>query len=360
MGEDEARLKQQVDALAARIPLVLPKDAVAAAEMLGERLASARKLAIERDGLAAQLRALETEKQAKEAAQKRIEHAIETLCGEAGCDRTDLLSLAARCEERQRIAELRRNLIEKITTAGDGLSIAVLNEQWGGRDLDAIGAGLSDFETEICRLAKQTEDAVLHLQDTGREVHAFSESAGINAWVAARESATAEIHQILCRYIEHMLAHDLLSAAMDRVRTEQQDPLVLRASELFAKATRNAFTAIETDIDGRGEPFVLGRRASGETVHVARMSDGTRDQLFLAFRLAAIEQYCRATEPLPLVADDLLVHFDDDRSAATLDLLAEFGTVTQVLLFTHHRRIVEAAQPLAKQGYARILEMACA
>jgi uncharacterized protein YhaN len=360
MDEDEAKLKQQVDALAAHSRLILPKDAVAAAEMLGERLDAARKLATVRDELTAQLRDLETEKQAKEAAQNRTEQAIEALCGEAGCDRNDLLSLAARCEERQRTTELRRNLVEKITLAGDGLGIAALKEQWSGRDLDAIGAELSDAETEICRLAKQTEDAVLHLQDIGREVHAFSESAGINAWVAARESATAEIHQILCRYIEHMLAHDLLSAAMDRVRSEQQDPLVLRASELFAKATRNAFTAIETDIDGRGEPFVLGRRASGETVHVARMSDGTRDQLFLAFRLAAIEQYCRATEPLPLVADDLLVHFDDERSAATLDLLADFGNVTQVLLFTHHRRIVEVAQPLAAEGRVHILEMACA
>ena len=72
------------------------------------------------------------------------------------------------------------------------------------------------------------------------------------------------------------------------------------------------------------------------------MSDGTRDQLYLAFRLASLENHAASTEPLPFVADDILVHFDDPRSVATLDLLAKFGETNQVLLFTHHERIRDA------------------
>jgi uncharacterized protein YhaN len=87
------------------------------------------------------------------------------------------------------------------------------------------------------------------------------------------------------------------------------------------------------------------------------MSDGTRDQLFLAFRLASVEHYCRNADPLPFIADDLLVHFDDDRTAETLDLLAEFGRITQVLLFTHHRSVRDAAAALATQGSARIVDL---
>jgi uncharacterized protein YhaN len=85
------------------------------------------------------------------------------------------------------------------------------------------------------------------------------------------------------------------------------------------------------------------------------MSDGTRDQLFLAFRLASLENYGAATEPLPFIADDVLVHFDDDRSAATLELLAEFGRRNQVLLFTHHRSVRDLAEPLAARGLANIV-----
>jgi uncharacterized protein YhaN len=56
------------------------------------------------------------------------------------------------------------------------------------------------------------------------------------------------------------------------------------------------------------------------------------------------------------VADDILVHFDDERGAATLDLLASFATTTQVLLFTHHRSVLSAAERLAGDGRASIAD----
>jgi uncharacterized protein YhaN len=73
------------------------------------------------------------------------------------------------------------------------------------------------------------------------------------------------------------------------------------------------------------------------------MSDGTRDQLFLSLRLAAIENYIASAEPLPFIADDLFVHFDDDRAAAGLDALIALGGLTQVLFFTHHQHLADLA-----------------
>ena len=49
-------------------------------------------------------------------------------------------------------------------------------------------------------------------------------------------------------------------------------------------------------------------------------------------------------EPLPVVFDDVLVNFDDERSAAAIGVLAELGQRTQVLLFTHHEGVVETAR----------------
>ena len=74
------------------------------------------------------------------------------------------------------------------------------------------------------------------------------------------------------------------------------------------------------------------------------MSDGTRDQLYLALRLASVEEYLGSAQPLPLVADDLLVNFDDARATAALRVLAELGKKTQVLFFTHHQHLVEIAK----------------
>jgi uncharacterized protein YhaN len=76
------------------------------------------------------------------------------------------------------------------------------------------------------------------------------------------------------------------------------------------------------------------------------MSSGTRDQLYLALRLASLEKYMESAEPMPFIVDDILVHFDDERSKATLGVLAELAEKTQIILFTHHRRLVEQAQAL--------------
>ena len=51
-------------------------------------------------------------------------------------------------------------------------------------------------------------------------------------------------------------------------------------------------------------------------VEVGAMSEVTTDQLFLALRLAALEQSVPAGVVLPFLADDLSVNFDDERAEA--------------------------------------------
>jgi uncharacterized protein YhaN len=89
--------------------------------------------------------------------------------------------------------------------------------------------------------------------------------------------------------------------------------------------------------------MVEGVSAAGSSVGTSGMSDGTADQLYLALRLASIEEYLSSAQPLPLVADDLLVNFDDSRASAALRVLAALGRRTQVLFFTHHWHLVDIA-----------------
>jgi len=79
---------------------------------------------------------------------------------------------------------------------------------------------------------------------------------------------------------------------------------------------------------------LIGRRGRDE-VPVEGMSEGTRDQLYLALRIAALEQHFRANGQMPVVADDLLINFDDRRAAVALRVLAELSHSTQVMVFTH-------------------------
>jgi len=74
------------------------------------------------------------------------------------------------------------------------------------------------------------------------------------------------------------------------------------------------------------------------------MSEGTRDQLYLALRLAYIEDYADRTEPVPFIGDDIFQTFDDDRTESGIRAFASTSGVFQPILFTHHLSVVAIAR----------------
>ena len=83
------------------------------------------------------------------------------------------------------------------------------------------------------------------------------------------------------------------------------------------------------------------------------MSEGTVDQLYLALRLSAIERHVAQGEPPPALLDDILIHFDDERAQAALQVLEQVSRQTQVLyFFTHHQHLVRLAQQVLGSSLA--------
>jgi uncharacterized protein YhaN len=147
------------------------------------------------------------------------------------------------------------------------------------------------------------------------------------------------------QYAYLKMAVEILTGAIELYREKHQGPLVARASEFFTRMTLGRFDRLQADYDDKGEPILVGLRAgSGAKVTVEGMSDGTADQLYLALRLASLEEYLQNNEPLPFIIDDILLRFDDDRALATLEVLAAIAQKTQVLFFTHHQHLMQLAQ----------------
>jgi uncharacterized protein YhaN len=136
----------------------------------------------------------------------------------------------------------------------------------------------------------------------------------------------------------------LVGKAIERHRQAAQNPLLSRAAHLFAGLTAGAFLGLGSRVDEDDMPALVGQRADGSHVGIDGMSEGTRDQLYLALRLAYVESYAASAEPPPFIADDIFVTFDDERTQRGLEALAEIGEKVQCVLFTHHRRNVELAR----------------
>ncbi|KHJ63590.1 ATP-binding protein, partial [Burkholderia glumae] len=156
---------------------------------------------------------------------------------------------------------------------------------------------------------------------------------------AKRQEALAAMGDTAEQYLEAATASRLLRWAIERYREQRQGPMLSRASEIFAGLTLGDFSRLVVDTE-RQPPELSARRANGRPVAVGGLSEGTRDQLFLALRIAALELQLGNKAALPFVADDLFINFDDARSKAGLAALRELSTRTQVLFLTHHAHLL--------------------
>ena len=359
MDEDEATLSGLAGALAAELKVEVAADPVAAADMLVARWREQDQLRLGHEALLPEQRLL---RDASERAGDAARSAAADLSGVArslGASPDDLQALDRLTERLGTRAALRSDetrLAAALRSAGEFLDEAVLREEAAGQDTDAVRGALTELAGRMEAADGELEEAVREEQRL-RDVLRAHEATSSSQAVAGRESAVAQMHAAVERFVELKLARNLVAQAVQRVRAEMQDPLIRRAGALFARMTLEGFASVDADVDARGSPVVVGVRADGSRVAVSAMSDGTRDQLFLAFRLASLENYCSATEPLPFIADDILVHFDDARAMATLELLADFDAVTQVLLFTHHQSVRHAAMQMAEQGRASVVDI---
>ncbi|MCX5882650.1 MAG: hypothetical protein NTU74_12890, partial [Deltaproteobacteria bacterium] len=155
------------------------------------------------------------------------------------------------------------------------------------------------------------------------------------------ESCAVRLKQDASRFVRLRLAVYFLQTQIERFRKENQGPLLEKSGQVFQRITRGAFAGLGAEFNADDVPILVGLRPDQSSVPIGGMSDGSRDQLYLALRLAALDRYLEQHEPMPLILDDLLITFDDDRATAILPQLAALAHRTQIFLFTHHDHLVE-------------------
>ena len=159
------------------------------------------------------------------------------------------------------------------------------------------------------------------------------EQFGSEAELSAKKQVLAQRLDTLNERREALeLARSTLAQA-NTALTERFSPrLVQEASGIFAELTGGRYARVQIsrqmDLEA-GQPDAAMRR-------LLYLSCGTADGLYLAVRLAI----CRLLLPCgaPIVLDDALAMFDDERLRLALTLLQRESADRQILLFTCHQR----------------------
>jgi len=134
----------------------------------------------------------------------------------------------------------------------------------------------------------------------------------------------------------------LLEETRLAVARDHQPPVLRDASHWLSRLTDGRYTSITTTID---EARLEVHERDGAVWKPERLSRGTREQVFLALRLALVRDLQRHGVQLPVVMDDALVNFDDDRARSAARVLVDFVSdqpgERQMLVFTCHAHVAE-------------------
>ena len=253
---------------------------------------------------------------------RRFEPGVQDLGGAqvalAAARRRQAELAAARQQARE--AALYRDALQKPeqSAAGASLTVPTLSKE-------DTAAALSDTLAQLA--AERSRFDTL----TGR-IRSLDRSSDLQDQLAQKQeqlSALREEHDAIA------LAMEALEQANTTLQNRFSPALGARAAEIFSAITAGRYDRVLLSRD-----FSLSAEPAGDPVgrSIRLLSQGAADQLYLAVRLAICDMVLPEEKRVPLILDDALVSFDDDRLHAALDYLLAESEKRQILLFSCQKR----------------------
>jgi uncharacterized protein YhaN len=340
----DGELTRELDRLRSEVLPELPREPLAAVHVVGEALSAARERAAEARSAEARIQELDEDRTTLEAAAARIRDDLTALRegisrAAGGADPEDPLVLERVRERLRALADLRR---EEETLPRDFPDLEALRgriEEDAGSDEE-----LEPDEGRVARLEGEREALQEAMEEIRAELGGLRERLGHLEQELTPDILDGEI-QLLEEELARVLRERdrlyvlsrLLIRAESRFREEHQPDLLRRAEEHLARITGGRYSRLVLEEGDDGSVFHLHAPHLPHVLPVAPpLSTGTREQVYLALRLAIVDHLDEGREPLPLFLDEVLVNWDQDRRSRGLDVLAGMAEDRQIFLFTCH------------------------
>lgn len=250
------------------------------------------------------------------------------------------LEAANRRSEIQELVRIAKAELAAISQSNTDLAIVeedLLAYQSGQTQdsIDLLKLELDDLETKL-------GESFENLGSVRQEIKALETDRRPAMLRFEREVLRGKLKECLTKNAALYLARQTVDEIRLKYEQSSQPRILEIASEYLAQLTCGKYQSIWTSL---GERRLL--ITDGEEAHfsVEQLSNGTREQLFLALRLALVSEFAERGIELPMILDDVLVNFDQHRTEAAIQTLIEFAERGhQVLLFTSHLHLARLCE----------------
>lgn len=206
---------------------------------------------------------------------------------------------------------------------------------------DMIPPQLEEIQRHLTELSNERDQTNISIGEAKKEIERLSSSNDLQVKQSEVELKKQELRDCSRDWVKSQIGQLMLDKAISKYEETRQPDVIKAAEDFFLHVAGTNYSAIVKPIDN--DEFEI-RDSTGRSKSILEMSRGTREQLYLAMRLGLIDEYEKRSEPMPVVMDDILANFDDDRVRLAIQALKSFSETRQIIVLTCHKNNLDLYQ----------------
>ena len=123
-------------------------------------------------------------------------------------------------------------------------------------------------------------------------------------------------------------AIETLEMAYNKMKEEITPKFTEKLSDTIKNVSNNKYNKVKINISGE----IIVEDSNGNYINAENLSLGTIDQLYLALRLASIEEITEET--MPIILDEAFAYYDNERLKNILEYMSKEYKNRQIIIFT--------------------------
>ncbi|MGR3763426.1 AAA family ATPase [Rossellomorea sp. NS-SX7] len=259
---------------------------------------------------------------------KKIEEEIHALLKEAGCKGEDeFRQLSLKAEEKKELLARHEGMKTRINQNTLALFSTFQFKEDVTKRLKGIVLKISELNRDISHSQKK-------LASIEHEIKLLEEGASYSKLLQEFQDKKADLQEYIMKWSKYTLAQDSLKKTIHHYQQTKMPNVMILAEEYFSILSKGNYHSIYMTEN----EMIEVERKDGMRFQAVELSQGTKEQLYIAIRFALVRSF-KDSYKLPLLIDDGAVNFDSGRTGAFVELLRKMGKSQQIILFTCHPHI---------------------
>ena len=203
----------------------------------------------------------------------------------------------------------------------------------------------SDFD-EIKTEYNEIKDKITDRKTLTAEI--LTEIKALTKVMESPDSLKAQITELEAKTVSQKeylnaltVAMNTLSESFAEVRRSYGSALDGKTAEIFKGITGGKYKSVSVS---KSFDIAVEKTDSFGSHEIGYLSSGTADQAYLSLRLALSEFISDTNGPLPIMLDDSLAQFDDNRQKTAIRFLKDYSDKSQIIMFTCHKSVTDIAK----------------